>query len=128
MLAMSTPLLVVSFVPAATSSLIRDVQEVTSANVFHCCRVPCIASSAGCQSKTPTRQKRHVWGTTDENGRVYRTVFFRDPDSHELCPVLGIRDHADSKLWTLIVLSHRWHVVISLRHLGQRSPMGLLKG
>jgi hypothetical protein len=34
-LAVSTPMLVVSFVPAATSSLIRDVQEVTSANVFH---------------------------------------------------------------------------------------------
>ena len=34
MLALSTPMLVVSFVPAATSSLIRDVQEVTSAIVF----------------------------------------------------------------------------------------------
>jgi hypothetical protein len=46
-LALSTPMLVVSFAPAATSSLIRDVQEVTSANVFHCFRVHCIASSAG---------------------------------------------------------------------------------
>ena len=47
MLAVSTPMLVVSFVPAATSSLIRDVQEVTSTNVLHCFRVSCIASSAG---------------------------------------------------------------------------------
>ena len=74
MLAVSTPMLVVSFVPAATSSLIRDVQEVTSANVFHCFRIHCIASSAGCPSKTTTRQKRPVWGAPDENGHAYRTA------------------------------------------------------
>ena len=110
MLALSMPMLVVSFVPAAASSLIRYVQEANSANVLHCFRFSCFASCAGEQCKTTTRPKRNVRGTHDDNAFLYRTFFFARPYSHKLCPTPGSRDHSDSTPCDLFVFSSggRW--------------------
>ena len=69
------PVLVVSFVPAAASSLIRDVQKANSSHLRHSFRFSCFASCAWEQCKTTTRPKRNVRGTSDDNGFLYRTAF-----------------------------------------------------